>query len=125
MSDSPIADKKENYRQAKVGIQEKEGEGLNMGVCPLFELEVPGEEITVCPDRKAVCEEMTKFMRLRILGRNVQKRGGEILEKVFLKPNAPKDNSLYLLLLPFTHYPLPLLFSFTLYSYLYPLSLIL
>ena len=89
----PIADKKENFRQTRVGIQEKEGEGLNMGICPLFELEVPGEEITVCPDRKAVCKEMTKFMRLRILGRNVQKRGGEILEKVFLKPNAPKDGS--------------------------------
>ena len=80
-----------------MGIPELEEEGVGMGTLPLFELEVPAEELREIPGRREVCQEMTAFMRQRIDGRNVYRRGSGVLELVYQSREVPRDNSLSLI----------------------------
>ena len=81
------------FRKCRVGLEEKEEDGAGMHTLPLMLLEVPGEEITEAPARADLCREMTAFMRRRIDGRNVYKRGTGSLEKTYSKREVPRDNS--------------------------------
>ena len=82
-----------NYRKCKLGIEELEGEGVGMQTLPMFELEIPGVEVREAPQRGEVCREMTAFMRHRMDGRNVYKRGSGSLEAIYTKRDTPRDAS--------------------------------